>query len=97
MPIRRLPQNIIDPNHDDPVANRYPLLSQNPLYATAPGGYVGIKTRYVDALHYLIAQEQANAVIDEITGQSMDLRQLLQGPKKSIWRTSLANNFGRLT
>ena len=27
----------------------------------------------------------------------MDLRQLLQGPNKSIWRTSLANDLGRLT
>ena len=27
----------------------------------------------------------------------MDLRQLLQGPNKSIWRTSLAKDLGRLT
>ena len=27
----------------------------------------------------------------------MDLHQLLQGPNKSIWRTSLANDLGRLT
>ena len=27
----------------------------------------------------------------------MDLRQLLQVPNKSIWRTSLANYLGRLT
>ena len=36
-------------------------------------------------------------MIDKVTGQSMDLHQLLQGPNKSIWRTSLANNIGRLT
>ena len=27
----------------------------------------------------------------------MDLRQLLQGPNKSIWRTTLGNDIGRLT
>ena len=26
----------------------------------------------------------------------MDMRQLIQGPNKSIWRTSLANDIGRL-
>ena len=36
-------------------------------------------------------------MIDEVTNQSLDLRQLLPGPNKSTWRTSLANNLGRLT
>ena len=35
-------------------------------------------------------------MIDEVTGQPIDLRQLLQGPNKSIWRTILANDLGRI-
>ena len=97
MLIRRPPPNLIDPDHDDPTAHCYPLRLQHSLSTTAPRGHTGIKPRYVDALNHLISQEQANAVIDEVTDQSMDLCQLLQGPKKSIWHTSLAKNLGRLT
>ena len=97
MPFRCPPPNIIEPDHNDPAAHRYPLRSQHALAATASCVYAGIKPRYVDALHILLAQEQANSVIDEVTGQSLDLRQLLQGPNNSTWRTSLANDLGRLT
>ena len=97
MPLFRPPPNLIDPDHDDPVAHRYLLRSQHALTATAPHVYAGTKPRYVDALHLLLAQEQFNAVIDEVTGQSLDLLQLLQGPNKSTGRTSLANDLGRLT
>ena len=97
MPLHRPPPNLIEPDHDDPAAHHYPLRLQHSLAATAPRGHTGIQPRYVDVLHHLISQEQANAVIDEVTGQSMDLRQLLQVPQKSIWRTILANNLGRLT
>ena len=97
MLLSRLPPNIIDPDHDDPAAHRYPLRSQHSLSATARHGYAGIKTRYVEALHHLISQEQSNAVIDEVTDQSMDLRKLLQGPNKLIWRTRLDNYLVRLT
>ena len=97
IPTKRPPPKIIDPDHDDPESHRYLLRSQHSLSATSTRGCAGIKHHYFDALHHCIAQEQANAVIDEVTGQSMDLSQLLQGPKKSIWRTSLANNLGRLT
>ena len=34
---------------------------------------------------------------NEVTGQSLDLRQLLQGTNKSTWLTSLANDLVRLT
>ena len=97
MPTKRLPPNLIEPDHDDPTAHRYPLRLQHSLSATDPRGYANIRPRYVDDLNHLIYQEQSNAVIYEVIGQSMDLRQLLQGPNKSIWRTSLANNLGRLT
>ena len=97
MPIRRPPPNLIEPDHNDPAAHRYPLRSHHLLSATAPRGYAGIKPRYVDALYHRIAQEQDNAVIDEVTSQYMDLCQLLQVPNKSIWRTSLANDLDCLT
>ena len=39
----------------------------------------------------------AGAIIDEITGQSMEYRDLVKDPtKKAIWQTSLANEIGRL-
>ena len=67
IPIRRPPPNIIELDHDDPAAHRYPLRLQHSLSAATPRRYAGIKPRYVDALHHLITQEQANVVIDEIT------------------------------
>ena len=94
--LRRPQPNLIELYHNDPAEQRFTLLSQNLLAATAPHDYAIIKPRYVDAIHHLISQEQTNAVIDEVTGQSMDLRQLLQGPNKSIWRTILANDLGRI-
>ena len=97
IPLRRPPPNLIEPNHDDPAASRYPLHSQHALATTVPQVYAGIKPRYFGALHILLSQEQAYVVINEVTGQSLDLRQLLQGPNKSTWRTSLVNNLGRLT
>jgi hypothetical protein len=39
---------------------------------------------------------QANAVIDKLSGQSLEYRALSTGPDKSIWITALANNLGRL-
>ena len=97
MPLCRPPPNIIDPDHNDPAAHRYLLRSQHSLAITAPLGHTGIKPCYVDALYLLIAQEQANVVTDELPGQSLDLCELLQGPNKSIWRTSLANDLGQMT
>ena len=97
IPLRHPPPNLINPDHDNPASHRYPLRPQHLLAATVPRGYAGTKPRYVNAIHHIIAQEQSNAVINEVTGQSMDVRQLLQEPNKSIWRTSLDKNLGRLT
>ena len=36
-------------------------------------------------------------MIDDVTGQYLDMHQLLEGPNNSIWRTSLSNDLGRLT
>ena len=38
----------------------------------------------------------ANTIIDTNTGQYLEYSQLMRGPDKDIWKTSLANNFGRL-
>jgi hypothetical protein len=43
-----------------------------------------------------VTTPQANAVIDEVTGQSLEYRALSTGPDKSIWITALANDLGRL-
>ena len=43
-----------------------------------------------------VTPPQANAVIDEVTGQSLEYRALSTGPDKSIWITALANDLGRL-
>jgi hypothetical protein len=43
-----------------------------------------------------VTPPQANAVIDEVTGQSLEYRALVTGPDKAIWITALANDFGRL-
>jgi hypothetical protein len=43
-----------------------------------------------------VSQEQANAVIDEATGQSLEYRHLSTGPDKDIWIQALANDLGRL-
>jgi hypothetical protein len=43
-----------------------------------------------------VTPPQANAVIDEVTGQSLEYRALSTGPDKSTWITALANDLGRL-
>ena len=84
MPLRHPPPNIIEQDPYEPVAHRYSLHLQHALAATTPRVYAEFKPRYVNALRHLIAREQANSVIYEVTIQSMYLRQLLQGPNKSI-------------
>ena len=43
-----------------------------------------------------IAQLQANAVIEEASGDVLEYRHLVKGPNRKIWETSCANDFGRL-
>ena len=97
MLLRHPSLNLIEPDPNDSAAHHCPLRLQHVLAATAPRFYVGTKPRYVDALHLFLAQEQSNTVINEVTVQSLDLHQLLQGPNKSICLTSLANDLGCLT
>ena len=39
---------------------------------------------------------QSNIVIDPTTGASLEYRHLINGPTKSIWENSFANEIGRL-
>jgi hypothetical protein len=39
---------------------------------------------------------EANVVIDDVTGQSLEYRHLSQGPDQAIWIQALANDLGRL-
>ena len=39
---------------------------------------------------------QTNAVIDPVTGASLDYRKLSQGPDKAVWIQACANEIGRL-
>jgi hypothetical protein len=43
-----------------------------------------------------VFQPEANAVMDPITGESLEYRALSTGPDKDIWITALANDLGRL-
>ena len=43
-----------------------------------------------------VAYPQANAVINEVTGQSLKYPVLSTGPDKAIWIKALANGLGRL-
>ena len=62
----------------------------------------GTGSRYAQATQHLIATEhcrtnQAKTVIDTNTGQSLEYSHSMRGPDKDIWKTSLANDLGRLT
>ena len=61
----------------------------------------GTGSQYAQATQKLIATEHchrnhANTVIDMNTGQSLEYYHLMRGPDKDIWKTSLANDLGRL-
>ena len=61
----------------------------------------GTGSRYAQATQHLIATEHcrtnhANTVIDTDTGQYLEYYHLTLGPNKDIWKTSLANDLGRL-
>ena len=40
--------------------------------------------------------QQANAVLEEGSGGILEYRHLIKGPDRKIWKTSCANDFGRL-
>jgi hypothetical protein len=43
-----------------------------------------------------VTQQQASAVIDQVTGQSLEYRALSTGPDQDTWVRALANDLGRL-
>ena len=70
-------------------------MAQPPRFSPVTG------SRYAQATLRLIATEHrrtnhVNTVIDTDTGQSLEYSHLMRGPDKDIWKTSLANNLGRL-
>ena len=61
----------------------------------------GTGSRYAQSTRHLNATENrhtnhANTVINTNTGQSLEYSLLMCGPDKVIWKTSLANDLGRL-
>ena len=46
---------------------------------------------------HLQGHHQSNVVIDPKTGASIEYRNLIKGPTKSIWENSFANEIGRLS
>ena len=86
-----------------------PLAAQEPHYISAntsamaqiPRFSPGTGSRYAQSTLHLIATEHcrtnhANTVINTDTGQSLEYSNLRRGPDKDIWKTSLANDLGRL-
>ena len=67
----------------------------HPVFFPGPGSW------YARCTQHLIATEHhhtnnANTVIDKNTGQALEYYHLMRGPDKDIWKTSLANDLGRL-
>ena len=77
------------------IAAHTSAMAQPPRFSPGTG------SRYVQATQHLIATEHCrsnhtNTVSDTNTGQSLEYSHLMRGPDKDIWKTSLANNLGRL-
>ena len=88
---------------------KQPFAEQEPHYIAAntsamakpPRFSPGTGSRYAQATQHLIATEHcrtnyANTVIEMNTGESLEYSHLMCGPEKDIWKTSLANDLGRL-
>ena len=82
--------HLIEPDDNlDPTPLRYPLCSRTSPRRTTPvvQCYGATTSRYRDATRLLLAAEakrteQAHAVIDEVTGKSLEYRHLIRGPTK---------------
>ena len=77
------------------IATNTSAIAQPPRFLSSAGSC------FVRATRHLIATEHrrtnhANTVIDTFTGQSLEYRHLIHGPKKVLWTTSLANDLGRI-
>jgi hypothetical protein len=92
--LRRVP---ISPVASPRVPNTHVGSPRVPVTA-APIPHNPILHRYPLRSHALAnyCTHQANAVIDDITGQSLEYRALSTGPDKELWIRSLANDLGRL-
>ena len=58
--------------------------------------------RFVNATRFLLTSEQqrhyeSNAVINKITGSSLDYHDLVHGPNKDVWICAFANDLGQLS
>jgi hypothetical protein len=69
-----------------PPRHRYPLRSQQ----------AHIVATVIPNNNPPLPPQQANSVIDAITGNSQEYRHLIKGPDRQIWLTSYANELGRL-
>jgi hypothetical protein len=65
------------------------------LIQPAPGNPVLPRYRLRSSVNH-VTPPKANALIDDITGQTLKYRALSTGPNKDTWITALANNLGRL-
>ena len=79
--------HLIPPEPNDPSIHRYALRSRLPN--SIPCNFAEIKAP-------LLFEPQANVVIDNVTGQSLEYRHLSTGPQKEVWIQALANDLGRL-
>ena len=43
-----------------------------------------------------LSPPQANVVLEERSGDMLEYRHLIKGPDRNIWKTSCADDFGRL-
>ena len=93
--------NLIEPDDSDepdPGPSQPRRSSRN---AKSQQCFASAKSIFVDATCYLLAAEarrhfDAHAVIDDITGQSLEYFHLSRGPNADVWLHSLANNLGHL-
>lgn len=74
---------IDDPIKDMSSTHRYPLRSHKVYNLQGPS-------------RSPTPSPQTNAVIDQVTGDVLEYRHLIQGPGKRIWIRDLTNDMGRL-
>jgi hypothetical protein len=77
--------------------HRYPTRPQTRTNQTLPrANHVATITGPLFLLPTSLSQHVGNSVLDPITGQSLEYRQLSQGPTKDKWIHGFANEIGRL-
>ena len=78
------------------TGNKYDLPWETHRYNTRVQGIrVETMAQHVAILATNIqGRHQANVVIDPTTGASLEYRNIVKGPNKSIWENSFANEIG---